>query len=480
MHDPATRTETETGYSLIPLSIASIEYIGVQEVWDVETENHHTLFANGIAVHNCQDLDFDHIPIIRETLSASSWGLEQYSGTPKTFDNTIEALWGQSSQAEWVIPCNACNHYNISAVEFDSMKMIGPVSNIAAYGTALVCGKCGRPVHAEGGSWVHRIPERATTFAGYHAPQIIFPMHYANEKKWATLINKRDRTTPAIFLNECMGESCDVGAKLVTLSDIRQVSTLHRNEWGVATKVDFMRSYTFRVLGIDWGGGGASETSFTTLTVIGVTPDGRYHTIWAERLHSATSDVQEVQRIKEVFNVFSCHFLAHDYGGSGSVHETLLIQARFPLERIMPISYVFTTSKQIITFNEPPVGSSRHFYSVDKTRSLLLLCALIKAGHLLLPEYESSKDVTEDLLHLVKEKTETRRAGDILLIRRQPGQTDDFAHSTNFALCCAYHYLQRFPDLAKTLDITLTPEQLNLAKPPHTAANYDPSEDDLL
>lgn len=36
--------------------IARVERAGSAAVWDIETEIHHTFFANGIAVHNCQEL----------------------------------------------------------------------------------------------------------------------------------------------------------------------------------------------------------------------------------------------------------------------------------------------------------------------------------------------------------------------------------------------------------------------------------------
>jgi len=42
--------------ALEPHQIISLEYIGDREVWDLETKNSHTFFANGFAVHNCQEL----------------------------------------------------------------------------------------------------------------------------------------------------------------------------------------------------------------------------------------------------------------------------------------------------------------------------------------------------------------------------------------------------------------------------------------
>ncbi len=39
-----------------PSRVTRITPLGVLDVWDIETVQHHTLFANGFAVHNCQDL----------------------------------------------------------------------------------------------------------------------------------------------------------------------------------------------------------------------------------------------------------------------------------------------------------------------------------------------------------------------------------------------------------------------------------------
>jgi superfamily II DNA or RNA helicase len=44
------------GSRLTPSQVIRVEFVGFDEVWDVETATHHTLLANGIAVHNCQEL----------------------------------------------------------------------------------------------------------------------------------------------------------------------------------------------------------------------------------------------------------------------------------------------------------------------------------------------------------------------------------------------------------------------------------------
>lgn len=42
--------------ALVGYQVISVEKVGIDDVWDIETERHNTLFANGMAVHNCQEL----------------------------------------------------------------------------------------------------------------------------------------------------------------------------------------------------------------------------------------------------------------------------------------------------------------------------------------------------------------------------------------------------------------------------------------
>lgn len=44
----------ENGYIWFP--IKNIERVGIQEVYDIEVENHHSFLANGTIAHNCQDI----------------------------------------------------------------------------------------------------------------------------------------------------------------------------------------------------------------------------------------------------------------------------------------------------------------------------------------------------------------------------------------------------------------------------------------
>ena len=258
----------------------------------------------------------------------------------------------------------------------------------------------------------------------------------------------------------------DVGIHLITLTDIQRASKLPPNDLEKA--IDGFRRCKVRVLGIDWGGGGKEEISFTTVAMVGLDPaDGLYKCFYCERLHAGYTHDEEVKRVLYLFREGACHFVAHDYGGSGSVRETLLIQSGFPVNLIINFVYVSASTRNIIYYTPPHRAEMRGFYSLDKARSLVLQATTIKTGMVLLPEYESSKNVTHDLLNLLEDKHKAPGKSDIYLIRKRPKSTDDFAHALNYGLMAIYHTEQSYPDLSSVQGIKMTAEQLRFASPPN-------------
>lgn len=413
-----------------------------------------------VTIDEVQDMDIEFIPVIQECKTASpNLGLMTYSGTPKTLDNTIEVLWQRSSQAEWTIPCYSCGYWNMCSIQADLLKMIGLQT--------IVCAKCNKPVNPRRGSWYHTEGKDRPDFHGYHVPQIIMPMHYDNPVKWRQILAKRDGRagyTSSKFMNEVLGESADTGVRLITLTDIRNASTLEVNDWKKA--VERGRRYVYRMLGVDWGGGGMDEISFTTVAYVGMTVDGKIECPFAMRFHSSSSHMEEARELMRLFVEGNCHYFCHDYGGSGAVRETLMIQLGMPIDRIIPFSYMRKTSGHIVTYSRPPEGDVRGHYILDKARSLVLQATIMKSGGIALPEFESSKDVTQDLLALMEDKHETPSGADIYLIRRRPGFSDDFAHSLNFGTVGIWHVTQNWPDLSLVENIKMSQEEMNFVSPP--------------
>lgn len=414
--------------------------------------------ARGIKADRCafdevQDLDPDHIPIIEESMSHSSYGISQYTGTPKTRDNTIEVKWEQSSMAEWVIKCSACKKYNIPSLDHDLDKMIGPwhedigeFKNGKRPGT--ICAKCGKAVDPRTGRWVHRHAERRQLFAGYHIPQIIMPIHYSNPEKWSVLLSKRNLMGAATFYNEVLGESCDIATKLVTKTELERAGSLNKNTEEEAVKK--LGHYQHRVLAVDWGGGGEEGVSYTAVAVMGFRLDGHIDVIYGKKLPNPQDHVGEARECRRLFSRFHCQLLAHDYTGAGNLRETVMVQTGMAQERLMPISYVRTASHNVLTYKPATDQHPRSYWQVDKARSLQLTCYSIKLGMLKFFEYDYKSPEQPGLLHdflaLVENKVPTSHGSDIYTIQRNPLLSDDFAQAVNIGCCALWHMHNAWPN----------------------------------
>lgn len=389
-----------------------------------------------------QDFDPTFLPVIRECTTASPLAIRQYSGTPKTIDNTIEGLWSESSQAEWTAKCD-CGHWNMASAQADLLKMIGR--------KGVICSRCGQPLNVRVGHWRHTIPERAHRFPGYHIPQIILPLHNENADKWEELLAKKEGAgnyNEARFMNEVLGESCDVGIKLVSLTDLKTASTLPwPNDLNEAMK--HQREYSIRALGIDWGGGGEELISTTAAAVVGYSPSKKtWDVLYGERIHTSIGMLEEVKILLRLARLFNIRWLAHDYGGAGSVREALMSQAGFDITQIIPFVYTGST-KNIVTHHPPTEASTRHYYALSKSASLVLTCAAIKQKMVQFPQYKSIENLLNDFIALYEDRTESARGADIYLVRRAASQMDDFAHAVNYACCALWHTESNFPNLAK-------------------------------
>jgi len=432
--------------------------------------------ADKCAMDEIQDLQRDHLPIIRETLSASQWAIQQFTGTPKTLDNTIQKLWEETSQAEWFIPCFHCTTgghptYNIPALEYHAERMIGPWHReLSEKMPATICHKCGKHISPRFGRWIHRYPRRIREFPGYHIPQIIMPLHYADHEKWSVLLQKQQgkgNTPPNVFWNEVIGESYDTSAKIVTLTELNAVSNL--GPCTIERAREIMGNYRMRVLAVDWGGGGEKGLSFTVVALLGLRHNGCIDVLWGKRLLTPHDHILEAIEIKQYWDYFKPHLLAHDYTGAGALRETFLIQAGVPLQHIFPAAYV-RSSRQSPCYH---VGATeqhpREHYRVDKARTLQLTCGMIKVGALRFfdSDYVSQEDpgLILDFLSLVEDKVTTMAAGEVYKIGCQAGMTDDFAQAVNIGCVSMWYYHRAYPNLADMVEVIHSPAQLANLQP---------------
>ncbi len=427
-----------------------------------------------VTIDEVQDFDKSFISIVRECMSASRYGIMQFTGTPKTLSHGIHSLWATSSQAEWFVPCLAggCNTWNIPSRDNHIDAMLGKAHDfISEKSPGTVCRKCRKPISPRHGHWVHRNRDKKTKFPGYHIPQIILPLHYARPDKWQELMAKREgwgNTPLHVFYNEVLGESVDSGQKLISETQLKAAAILpweNRPNEPAREMMSRLKHYKMRALGVDWGGGGEEGVSFTALSLLGYAPDGKIHCLWGKRLVISQEHLLEAEQILHWVKVFGVDLVAHDYTGAGVVRETVMVQAGLDLDRVMAIQYVRSATKSLLKYVPPTVLHNRAHFRLDKTRSLLYVMQAIKLKMLQFFRYddkgEGNSGVIKDFLSLVEEKTESRQAGDIYTILSTDGVPDDFAQATNIGVCALWHANNSWPDFAQAAGIArVTPRQV--------------------
>ena len=411
--------------------------------------------ADFLDMDELQDHDWGSLEVLKETLSASDLALQTFTGTAKGTSSAIYAMQIQSSMAEWAIRCD-CGEWNIACLECGLDDMVQK--------HGLACRKCMRLLNTRKGVWVHRYPDRRTTFDGRHIPQPILPLHCEDRRRWHILYHDKKMKYPRHrYLNEVLGETCDVGTSLITRTQIRSVCTLpwkHDDMGSLA----HLGSYPIVTMGIDWGLGAGGQVkrrrgvlvveegspSFTVPVICGF----RYGQLDADLLYARRMPVgiephEEVKHLLELARKYRVKIIAHDFGGAGALRESMLLQAGFPADALMPMSYTGNTSQAIVRYMEPTDISVRRYWGVDKSRSLSLLILAIKAGMIKFSQWSESDDnIVEDLLALYEDWQERDSGSAILRIRRDPRRTDDFCHGLNMACVAHWHSIQAYPDLA--------------------------------
>ena len=422
--------------------------------------------ADKVAFDEIQDMDKDFIPIIKETMGASKYTLSQYAGTPKTLDGALEGLWLRSSQAEWEITCHACHYPNIPALTHDLIDMIGPdYKKCSEASPGIVCARCRRngtitPIFSRNGRWVHGDPEKRYSFPGYHVPQIILPMHYADPDKWMILLGKQrglGNTPKNVFYNEVCGESYDMGAKLVTQTDLKRAATLHDNTLQNAMAV--AGNYQLKVMAVDWGGGGEKRISYTSMAVLGLRPDGGIDCIFGHRSMTPNDPRAEADMILTVCGRLGCQMIAHDYNGAGALREQFLFDAGFPANRVMPITYVRAAAGPMISPKPATAWHPRAYFQVDKSRSLLLVCDQIRTLRIRFFKYDHLSNDEAGLLHdflsLKEDIVDSKRGMDVHTVIHDDKSPDDFAQAVNYGCCAIWRLIGKLPDVARVHDLRI-------------------------
>lgn len=367
------------------------------------------IFADRLDFDEVQDQLIDNLPIVTQSLSQSNWGLRRFTGTAKTVDNTIEALWQRSSQSEWVVKCTHCNYWNIPNMDgkvLDMIQVDGPH-----------CVKCGGLINVRNGAFVAKYPDRLNKFVGYHIPQVVVPAIVEDPTRWSRLVNKVLGSQMPIIMQEILGISCNVGARLITQEDIDKCSCLP----SVKELQSRQDDYVFTVGGVDWGI--AEVTSFTVHTIVGIRADGKIDVLWAKRFAGFDPDTV-LQEIAKAHTFYKCDLICCDFGMG--FDKNVMLERRFGL-KVIQIEY--SAQKQLLNLR-PILGYNR--WMVDKVSALDILFWTIKYTGIRFPPKHEFDVYTQDLLSPYEEITDISGIQHRKYLRN-PNLPDDFCHALCFA-----------------------------------------------
>jgi hypothetical protein len=372
--------------------------------------------ADLVCIDEIQDILTDNISVIEECIAHSSFKYKLYSGTPKSLDNTIEGLWiDESTQNEWVVPCDHCGggdarHWNIL-----TEANIGP--------RFLICERCGKEIHPmhEHAQWasLNPKPRVPNPMDGYRVPQLMVPWI-----AWPDILNKQLTYSRARFYNEVLGMSYDSGTRPLTQQDVRDNCT---SKLGLgASDLSAARSFVMgsgarTFMGVDWGTG---EQTFTVVTICAYR-DGRFALLYVTRFEGQDSEpAVQIAKIRKLVEEWRVTYIGTDYGG-GFDRNDILLRTYGP-RVVFKYQYSTVTSGKIVWDG----GLGR--FLVNRTEVMSDVFNAIKRKDVFsFPRWEDFEmPFGQDMLNIFSEFSEVRRTNEY---KKSRGVTDDTFHALLYA-----------------------------------------------
>lgn len=417
--------------------ITNVEYAGVQDVWDVETEQHHTLFANNIAAHNCQNFNADLLYEIMVTMKDSEFASMTVAGTSLDKSTFLEQSFQAGSRGFWMIPNNSGKWYSLGD-PLDIKKLM--------HVDGLKCPETKKILNPGAGMFVHESPRQIDMgFPSFHLPQIIVPA-YARGKKWMEIY--RDYTNPQItetqFMREAMGIPTEDGLQELTEEDLKACcdESMTFAKFQADMLADRTR-YLFVSSGADWGGSDPKvqakmKLSYTVHSMLGVKPNGMMDCLHIRRFPS--KDYREIGgEIVLKHRQLQGNYFSADNGGGNYYNVHVRDSGQIPITAFLIYNY----SDNLKEFLSPIDHPSFNLFSLSRTDSLSMLFEIIKSRRIRFPRWSESGVFLTDLLNIVRNITSSETTGRKLTrYIRIANRADDTAHSLNYALTTARIALQ--------------------------------------
>lgn len=257
-----------------------------------------------------QDWAKDAVSTIKEALShsklgPSGTGPEFYFGTPKEAESEFHKKWRQSDQRYYHLKCPDCGYYQ--RLTLDNFVR----------GNIVQCGSCkqefDKRIGIAKGRWIATQPEFTNKMRGYHVDQLLVP-----DITREAIDRKLKENSNRINANEVFGNFYAGTIDELTIGKILEWTTTQPNSAQLSFPpfVDNVET----VMGIDWGGRASGEEdagkgSYTVVTILSRTFEGKYRLEYAEMLE--TTKLEDiVKKINALIQRYNCKevFADHGYG----------------------------------------------------------------------------------------------------------------------------------------------------------------------
>lgn len=384
--------------------------------------------ADMVLLDELQDIITENIPVIEQCASHSPFKIFIYSGTPKSFDNSIEYYWTKySTQNEWVVPCD---HHGVPTDPSTWYWNILGEQNIGKKG--LICAKCGEIIHPmrEESRWAMMnasVKEKLTEpYEGFRIPQLMVPW-----LKWSEILDSYTTYSRPKFFNEVLGEAYDSGTRPLTRQDVMDNCDpeLLMTAEGMQALKSKMSGGMDIFAGIDWGTG---ENTFSVIS-LGTYVNGRFTIFYVHRFEGQEMEPPvQLELIGELIRRWDVKLIGVDYGGGFDRNDALA--RMFSKNRI--VKYQYSNPGQKVKWEE-----KLHRFLVHRTEVMTdIFTAIKRRDFFRFPRWEQFEDpFGKDLLNIFSEYNEQLRQ---IQYSKTPDATDDTFHSI---LLCTLASMLKYP-----------------------------------
>lgn len=382
--------------------------------------------TDSLKLDEIQDMLSDHIYVATKSMFTSEHKLVALYGTPRSHQNLIQGYFEQSTQNEWMIPCEGCTELKSTGETTGQTRhwnRIGP-RNVTASG--LVCARCGNPIAVRRGEWVRMY--EGMEYEGFRVPEPLSPF---TDFKELTAELENPLIPEGQKMNEIFGLSWDTADRWLTETELREACQprpedrfpmrLYEGYTSMPIELQRLVQNQYVVAGCDWSlnlEGGAETVIFICL----VGPRNELMPVFAERVPKNLSWDEQVGYIGTRLKEFHVNLFAGDVGAAGN--RNVQIAEAIGVNNVVQIEWgagkvvreKFRQDVRVLNLNRTMAFSD-------------LKTDLVTKGEIRLPVWEDFSRYAQDFLVVNVEEDRLGR----LKYDHPPKSHDDAVHALIYA-----------------------------------------------